>query len=443
MGVRVLSVFHLRKRGVARFVFSTTDVVNASYFSHSNPNDPVCVAGQGVRQADYEFWSSVLPALDEDADTACMRLGIKTGKSAGAVARIIMGLHRLTELPQVKALQDANHLLDLAALIAIDQVMAKLGQPSKEVVAAIDASLARWFTPTKPNQVFPTTAQIRRRIRDLVKIHDDSIAVEDKRPKNRYSMMTRAQRATLELEVDSSVGIIIHEAIKAAAEKHEVSMAEALILLTTGKVEPEAARVVLHTYKADDVEDAPVYVEGHGWQVGDIPAQSTTVRDLSTKPEASKSYGPATMVRKYVEGRDGTCRAAGCGMPAWLCQLDHRINYADGGPTHPDNMVALCQHHHNMKTDGRAFYILDPDTGDVVWLFEDGTWAITEPSGPLAPKRKRWARTIAQDIEGYRTRKHREAQELKAELDKEQREAARQTEKAKNKKSEGGEEIPF
>lgn len=423
---------------------SASDVI-VSYFSHSNPNDPVCMKGKDIRQADYEFWSSVLPALDEDSDTACMRLGLKTGKTAGAVARIIMGIYRLRELPQLKDMQEAEYLLDLPALIAIDQVMAKLGQPSPEVVAAIDTALARWFTPTKPNQAFPTTSQIRRRVRDLVKVHDDSIAVEDTRPKNRYSILTRAQRATIELEVDSSVGVIIHEAIKAAAEKHEVPMAEALILLVTGKVEPEAARVVLHTYQASDVEDAPVYVEGHGWQAGNIPAQAVTKRDLSTKPEASAGYGPATMVRKYVEGRDGTCRAAGCGMPAWLCQLDHRINYADGGPTHPDNMVALCQHHHNMKTDGRAFYILDPDTGDVVWLFEDGTWAITEPSGPLAPKNKRWARTVAQSIKGFRTRKHREAQELKAELDQEQQAAEHHAsgETAEHKEPEGGEEIPF
>ena len=167
-------------------VSSATDVV-VSYFSHSNPNDPVCMKGKAIRQADYEFWSSVLPALDEDSDTACMRLGLKTGKAAGAVARIIMGIYRLKELPQLKALQDADFLLDLPALIAIDQVMAKLGQPSTEVVAAIDASLARWLTPTKPNQAFPTTSQIRRRMRDLVKVYDDSIAVEDTRPKNRYS----------------------------------------------------------------------------------------------------------------------------------------------------------------------------------------------------------------------------------------------------------------
>ncbi|HIX78647.1 MAG TPA: hypothetical protein H9978_01630 [Candidatus Corynebacterium faecipullorum] len=29
-----------------------------------------------------------------------------------------------------------------------------------------------------------------------------------------------------------------------------------------------------------------------------------------------------------------------------------------------------------MKTDRRAFYLVDPTTGDVVWLFSDGTYAL-------------------------------------------------------------------
>lgn len=70
-----------------------------------------------------------------------------------------------------------------------------------------------------------------------------------------------------------------------------------------------------------------------------------------------------------------------------------------------------------MKTDGRAFYILDPVTGDVVWLYEDGTWAVTEATGPLAPASKVWARTIAEDVVAHRRKMHEEAQALKVEMD--------------------------
>ena len=48
-------------------------------------------------------------------------------------------------------------------------------------------------------------------------------------------------------------------------------------------------------------------------------------------------------------------------------------------------MASLCQHHHNIKTDGGAFYIMDPHTGDIVWLFDNGRWEYDEPQGPLAP----------------------------------------------------------
>ena len=94
--------------------------------------------------------------------------------------------------------------------------------------------------------------------------------------------------------------------------------------------------------------------------------------------------------------------------------MDHRINYADGGATHPRNLASLCQHHHNMKTDGRAHYIMDPHTGDIVWLYEDGTWATTEPTGPLAKKAKRWAQTVAQKISATRERAQEEAAQQEA-----------------------------
>lgn len=395
---------------------SSTSLPTA-YFSHSNPRDLECMSGQLMRRIEYEFWASIQPPLDEDSDTAFMRIGQKTGKSPAHVARNVMALIRLDEMPKLRALQKADFLLDMQMLVAIDQVMAKLGNPTAAVIAEVDEKLSAWLTPTKPNQVFPSVEKIRRKVRDICKVLDDSVSFRDKRKKNRYSLLTRGQRGLIELEVDSNVGVVIHETIKLAAKEHDVSMADALVLLITGKIKPEAGKVVVHEYKAKDVEGAPVYVQGHGWNGEGVPASKTVLRDFESVPYACEGYQPSEFLRKYVEGRDGTCRAPGCNRPAWVCQLDHRINYADGGPTHPHNMVALCQHHHNMKTDGRAFYILDPVTGDVVWLYEDGTWAVTEASGPLAPASKVWARSIAEDVVAHRRKMHEAARALKVELD--------------------------
>ena len=70
-----------------------------------------------------------------------------------------------------------------------------------------------------------------------------------------------------------------------------------------------------------------------------------------------------------------------------------------------------------MKTDGTLYYLLDPNSGDIIWLFQDGTWCMTEPEGPLAPKQKRWAQTVGQHITTTRTRIREEAQRLKQALD--------------------------
>ena len=96
-----------------------------------------------------------------------------------------------------------------------------------------------------------------------------------------------------------------------------------------------------------------------------------------------------------------------------------------------------------MKTDGRAFYILDPATADVVWLYEGGTWAVTEATGPLAPVSRAWARSIAEDVIAHRRKMHKEAKALKVELDGEEMvEIFDRTDPA-DRYSTGFDDIPF
>ncbi len=49
---------------------------------------------------------------------------------------------------------------------------------------------------------------------------------------------------------------------------------------------------------------------------------------------------------------------------------------------------------------------MDPLTGDIVWLFDDGRWEYDEPTGPLAPKKRNWVQTFAQAIESRRREAH-------------------------------------
>ncbi|HEX5858976.1 MAG TPA: DUF222 domain-containing protein [Microbacterium sp.] len=59
--------------------------------------------------------------------------------------------------------------------------------------------------------------------------------------------------------------------------------------------------------------------------------------------------------RKAVALRDGGCIIPGCRIPAGWCEIHHVTEHARGGPTHTDNGVLLCWHHHRtLDTSGWA-----------------------------------------------------------------------------------------
>jgi hypothetical protein len=49
-------------------------------------------------------------------------------------------------------------------------------------------------------------------------------------------------------------------------------------------------------------------------------------------------YTPSKALADFVRARDLTCRWPGCDVPAFNCDVDHTIPYAQGGPTHASNL---------------------------------------------------------------------------------------------------------
>lgn len=52
---------------------------------------------------------------------------------------------------------------------------------------------------------------------------------------------------------------------------------------------------------------------------------------------------------RHLKARDRHCRFPGCRAPAIRCELDHTVDWADGGTTDVRNLAHLCQRHHSMK----------------------------------------------------------------------------------------------
>jgi hypothetical protein len=83
-------------------------------------------------------------------------------------------------------------------------------------------------------------------------------------------------------------------------------------------------------------------------------------------------YEPTPAQRRFVKGRDRTCRHPGCGRPVARVDLDHVDAYADGGPTDITNLCCLCRRHHRMK---------NPRAGWRFVLTDHGVLRVTTPSG--------------------------------------------------------------
>lgn len=60
-----------------------------------------------------------------------------------------------------------------------------------------------------------------------------------------------------------------------------------------------------------------------------------------------------THQRRAITLRDRECLIPGCHVPATWCEIHHVHEHSHGGPTHTDNGVALCWHHHRtLDTSG-------------------------------------------------------------------------------------------
>ncbi|WP_396643593.1 DUF222 domain-containing protein [Microbacterium sp.] len=87
--------------------------------------------------------------------------------------------------------------------------------------------------------------------------------------------------------------------------------------------------------------------------------------------------------RKAISLRDGGCVIPGCHVPAGWCEIHHATDHALGGPTHTDNGVLLCWHHHRtLATSGWSVMMIDgvPHVRGPAWWDPERRWRPTAGS---------------------------------------------------------------
>lgn len=172
-----------------------------------------------------------------------------------------------------------------------------------------------------------------------------------------------------------------HRVINTIAATKECTSAEAFMHLIRGTTD---ASVSLHLYRS--IDGGPVWMPGVG-----VLSKALTEEYLSmvtsvdvVHPSGSGTYAATASQRAFVIGRDGICMFPGCNKCAMGADMDHITNHAEGGPTHTDNLHALCRGHHNEKTKG-LWDVTRSLAGTEYWTsMSSGARVASEPSGPLS-----------------------------------------------------------
>jgi hypothetical protein len=145
---------------------------------------------------------------------------------------------------------------------------------------------------------------------------------------------------------------------------------------------------------------------------GVVPIDADTARKLAatapsftrvlTHPETGvvvsvgrKRYRPPPDLARYIRLRDGTCRFPGCNRRAKHTEIDHTIQYQNGGPTRWDNLACLCKKHHHLK-DETVWKVTQLEHGILQWTSPTGRVYTTEPQTELpTPNTSATGNTVA------------------------------------------------
>jgi hypothetical protein len=89
-------------------------------------------------------------------------------------------------------------------------------------------------------------------------------------------------------------------------------------------------------------------------------------RDPDTEADDPLRRTPGAALRRWVQQRDRQCPHPSCRAPARRTDQDHRVRFADGGPTNGVNLSPPCRHDHRLKDEG-GWVTTQPAPGLTVW----------------------------------------------------------------------------
>lgn len=363
-------------------------------FRHTAEPNEYSEFQQARNKSEIEFWYAHTPAPDEDYASHIEEVAAKTSLSKPEVRAALLVALMLHKLPSFYALVGSLWHLNMRRLIAIErQVMAV----DESLLPEVDAFLTDYFTASVPGQVVPQPETITKHLRSFIASLDpDAASTPTQRSQRKISFRrdsTGTARMSIALPEEEMV-----EVTKALDAYGNSQDPDALINLVRSKTKYKVSFTV---FELDDV----LHIHGAGPVLHnqDFWARFTNNTPTTIGNSHTDDYTPTKEIRTLVQALDGTCRAPGCTVNALECDLDHVVNFDEGGPTQPNNLVCLCRFHHNLKTTQRLHYELNEDRS-ATFYYPNGTTKTSVPHGDVAISAM-FSQTWQQRVEARR--KHR------------------------------------
>lgn len=138
----------------------------------------------------------------------------------------------------------------------------------------------------------------------------------------------------------------------------------AAVLPPDGLADLVRAEVVVHIPatvllgSSDDVAELEGYGVVDAGTARELAAAAPTWQRLFTDDHGvplrlgRTAYRPPAGLRRFIRYRDGTGRVSGCASAARRSEVDHTVEWQDGGTTDAENLALLCRKHHPLKSLG-------------------------------------------------------------------------------------------
>lgn len=318
-----------------------------------------------------EFWVSHIPSSEDDFHTQLADVATSMNISRGEARQALRVGEMLRRLPKFLACLREYYHVNFKRLATVEQLVMAV---KPEFMERIDAFLADYFTPRHVDEVLVQTQTIAKHVKAFILTLDPEAA----QPPSRNIRRTRFTRCHDGLtRFSATLSDAEAKRLDLAIRKHErpedESGADSFVRFLESRT---TTTVTLNTFR----DPAGVLHLIGGGLAGEIAPDDHRTLDHTAEVQ---QYTPTKEIRTTVQLLDGTCRYPGCTTAADQCDLDHVVNFDEGGKTTAENLACLCRFHHNQKTSGRVKYSMDKHR-IATWVFPNGNTKITRPAGEAA-----------------------------------------------------------